>query len=159
MSNNWTTSNANVSFKDISSMLSTNSSKVNKVFNGTSGSIGSVHNGGLFQADMTVVGINANKVDDMKKGITTYVNGINETLDKMKALDASSAFMGDKQGQAIKNYIASVKKACTDLTNGLLDFAKKLDEVKAAYLAKDTNVASSVDSNAQTIASSINTGN
>lgn len=158
MANNWSTAHSNVSFKNISSTLSTNASTVGKVFQGTEGKIGAVHSGGLFGKDMTVVGINVNKIPSIQSAIQKYVDNINATLSKLQALDAQMGFKG-KQADAVKSYIAAVKKASSQLVEQFLLFKSKLTEVQQAYEAQDKAIHGVVTGNAGTLSGSIKSGN
>lgn len=104
-----------------------------------------------------LVGINATKVDGMQQAIRTYVDNINAKIDELENCDPSKAFKGSAIVASQKAYIEAVKEAAHALTSRLLMFNTKLGEIKAAYIAKDSANATTVDSNATTMRSTYTT--
>lgn len=92
----------------------------------------------------SLAGLNTDKVDSMKSAVKTYVDNVNSVLDKLETLDASNSF-GQKVGQVVATYVASVKNACKALNSNLEAFCEDLTAIKATYEAKAQSMSSAVE--------------
>lgn len=121
------------------------------IFNSIIGRVGSAA-GGILNGD--VVGINEAQIPAMQEAIRNYVNAIQSHLQTVNtSVDTNNAFKGE-YAAAIKNFVQAVCTACECVTSNLLQFNKKLDEVYAKYLEKDTTMASEITAQAGEIESS-----
>lgn len=94
-----------------------------------------------------VVGINANKVDEMIASIEEYISGVNQQLDKLKE-KADSSVVKAMQGEyatATKTYVQTAADVCYRIVTQLRYFEDKLIAVKEAYAKKDENMSSTIN--------------
>ena len=99
----------------------------------------------------SVVGINANKIPEMRDAIRNEVNNIQSYLDGIETTASSaSAFKSEEITNSVRNYLDKVKAYAQALVSDLLAFSDKLQEVYDAWLLSSQNFASdSVDTSAQ----------
>lgn len=105
--------------------------------------------------DYNVVGLNVNKIENMRTVITDYVTGIQKYLDDFNPSAISAqAFRGEEVNEAVKNYIDSVKKYCMDSTSYLLAFCDKLTAVREAYQANMAMLGKQIDGSKSSLSNS-----
>jgi len=92
----------------------------------------------------TVVGINVNKIPDMKKAISDYCKEVDDALKNLKNYDPKIAFKGTEIEPILVKYVEAVTEACQAVVSNLLAFNDQLDQVVAAWTAKDTANASEI---------------
>ena len=91
----------------------------------------------------SIVGIDANRVPEMREQIRNSVNAIQTHLDGIEAqTNSSNAFRSEEVKQAVENYVNSVKDYCKALISDLLAFSDKLQEVREAWERSTQNFAS-----------------
>lgn len=95
-------------------------------------------------------GINTGKIDSMQTAIGTYINAINTELDALSATDASQAF-GPQIGQAVKDFVASIKTSTGYLVSNLNGFKDDLSAIKEAYGQKQSSVVDAVGGTASSL--------
>lgn len=85
----------------------------------------------------SVVGINVNKIDEMRNSIKTYVNDIETHLDNVYVnTDPKAAFADPDMQVAVKEYIGGIMEVCRAYTSQLLKFSDMLKEIQDDYIAK-----------------------
>ena len=92
-----------------------------------------------------VIGINANKVDDMIGSIESYIKKVNDHLDKIKADATTNKAMQGEYAAAIKTYVEKACEICYRITSRLRYFEDKLVAVRDAYKKKDEKIKSTVE--------------
>lgn len=102
----------------------------------------------FFKNGTTVVGINVNKIPEMKTAIRSYVADIEKALSELKNYDPTVAFKGDEIVPALQTYIEAVIETCGAIVSNMLAFNDQLTEVENAYKAKDETAASTITSSA-----------
>lgn len=116
---------------------------------GSIGQLGQIDTGGtqfLFWniGATELAGMNVEKTDAMKAAIREYVESVNAVLAKLDTLEANEAF-GHKIGAVVKDYVKSVKNACTALNSNLEAFSEDLTAIKQTYMAKADSMTSSIN--------------
>ena len=103
--------------------------------------------GGWFSINnYSVVGINANGIENIRTQITNYVQRIQKYLSQIgENATTSSAFRGEEAEAAVKQYIETVKTYCSNLTSQLYAFDDKLVEVKQKWDEAQKNMGSNID--------------
>lgn len=102
-----------------------------------------------------IVGINANKVEDMRQAIRDYVSAIEKYLDGVDPLaSADGAFKGEAVQKAVATYITNCKEYCKNLTSNLLAFSDQIGEVKRQWLAAMDRMADSISTGSKSYGSS-----
>jgi hypothetical protein len=98
----------------------------------------------------SVVGINANKIPEMRETIRQEVADIQAYLDGIETTASSDgAFKSDEIKASVKNYLDKVKEYSQALISDLLAFSDKLQDVYDAWLASSQRFATdSVDTSA-----------
>lgn len=136
---------AAVSSGDLS-FIKNNTTTADSVFTKTQGSLG-----GNFQ----IIGLNANKISDIKTVISTYISEVDAIVDQLDtSISANNAVRGDGVDAAVKQYATSVKESIKSFTSGLLAFNEQLDAVAAAYTAYTQSLGDTVSSSAGDVNSS-----
>jgi|GEM_PF-4616966 len=109
---------------------------------------------GTLVTGSSYIGINGQKIPEMRNSIREYVAAIQTHLDKVVE-DASTvqAFHGE-YAKAITDYVTAIKKVCQDYTSTLLEFSDNLDAIAQIYHSKDTEFASNISSTASEASSS-----
>lgn len=102
----------------------------------------------------SILGINANAVDDMRFAIRVYVENVESHLNSVRqeAMD-TQAFKG-QYANSITEYVNAVCDVVRSLTSQLLAFSDKLVDIKEMYQERDINLRQSLN----TVASNIQTG-
>lgn len=114
----------------------------NKVTGGAKTQIGSLMRGTSY------VGINGNKIPEMRDSIRIYVAEIEANLDKViENTSTQNAFHGE-YAAAITAYVTAVKDLCKAYTTQLLEFSDNLDAIAELYHSKDQEFASNINSSA-----------
>lgn len=104
-----------------------------------------------------IVGMNANKVPEMRTAIRTYVNNVESHLQGIDALaSANNAFQGAEAQAAVRTYISKVKDYCIGLTSQLLAFSDKIKDVENAWQKQTAAAAQTITSTGSAFAN--NTG-
>ena len=99
-----------------------------------------------------VVGINANKVDDMRQAIRDYVKNIENYLDNIDPLEnADGAFKSEEVQDAVSEYLKSLKEYCKNFTSGLLAFSDQIGAFKYQWLESTKRMASTITSDRNSI--------
>lgn len=96
----------------------------------------------------TVVGINVNKITDMKTAITNYCDGVNGALAELKNYDPTVAFKGTQIESALVGYIEAIITACSAIVSNLESFNDQLTLVEQAYATKDDVQAQAIKNSA-----------
>ena len=104
----------------------------------------------------SILGINANAIDDMRFAIRVYVENVEEHLNfvRQDAMD-TQAFKG-QYAQSIIEYVNAVCDVVRSLTSQLLAFSDKLVEIKEIYQEKDITLTQSIGSVATNVSSGMN---
>ena len=102
---------------------------------------------------MDLIGINVNKIPDMKAAVETYVGKVNTEIAKLENVEATLGFKGDDIVPGFTGYIATVIKASKDLVSNLNVFKDKLVEIQEAYAKKDEANASILTEKKETASS------
>ncbi len=100
---------------------------------------------GLFGGgnSFSIVGIDANRVPEMREQIRTSVQAIQAHLDGIEAqTNSASAFRSEDIKGAIEKYVDSVKEYSKALISDLLAFSDKLQEVREAWEQSTQSFAS-----------------
>lgn len=85
-------------------------------------------------SNITVVGIDANKVPQMALAIEDYIKRVKQHLDGIQPnANANHAYQGEGVQKAIEDYVNKTKEYCFNLTSQLRAFEDKLYDVKKAY--------------------------
>lgn len=93
----------------------------------------------------SVVGINVNRIDEMRDSIRTYTNEIETHLEEVHLnTDPSGAFADPEMQAAVKAYVGGVMEACRAYTSQLLKFSDILYEIKVDYEAKQAAQSSTL---------------
>lgn len=94
----------------------------------------------------SIVGINANKIPEMREAIRNYVSGIQKHLDGFQAsADSSKAFKSEVVTSSVQKYMDTVKEYCQNLTSQLIAFSDKLKDVETEWLKATQNMSQSVN--------------
>lgn len=102
--------------------------------------------------EYNVVGINVNKIEDMKAAVNEYISHVDNLLyDFATSNDSTTAFRGEGMQEAITNYLEKVKGYVSAVTHTLEAFNTKLDDVKAAYESNISNMSSEINQSANSI--------
>lgn len=97
---------------------------------------------GLLNGD--VVGINGAEIPNMQTAIRNYIDELQRHLDTVKTnTSTTNAFKG-QYAMAVTEFVNAVCDACGCVISNLLEFNQRLDEVYAAYQAKDEQMASDI---------------
>lgn len=99
-------------------------------------------------ANGDVVGINANKIDEMINAIEEYIGRVKAQTDKLKERAEASTVkaMQGEYAKATKTYVETSADVCYRIITQLRYFEDKLVAVKEAYQTKDQNMASTISS-------------
>lgn len=100
-------------------------------------------------SQVSIVGINANKVPAMKDAIVEYVNEVKMILNNLENYNPEIAFKGEIV-TALREYIESIKIACNNICSMLYGFADQLSIISEAYTSIDRDANWRVN-NASTI--------
>lgn len=104
----------------------------------------------------SVIGINANKVNDMTATIVKAVSDIDKHLETVHTeTDPSQAFADPEMQNACKAYIRGVMEVCSAYTSQLLKLATELDQIKAYYVSSQAKQASTLSNAGTQVASSV----
>lgn len=109
---------------------------------------GTINNGflGIGRSEYSVVGINVNGIANMRTAIRNYVSEIETHIGNIEAAaNANNAYRSEDVQNAVSIYIEKVKSYCINLVSQLLAFSDQLEEVKAAYMAKMSNISSNIN--------------
>ncbi len=105
---------------------------------------------GWGRSEFSIVGIDANKVPEMREQIRSSVQSIQSHLDGIEAqTNSTNAFRSEEIKVAVEKYVESVKEYSKALISDLLAFSDKLQEVREAWEKSTQSFASdSVNSSA-----------
>lgn len=104
---------------------------------------------GTLVSGTSYIGINGQKIPQMRNAIREYVNAIQSHLDKVvEDTSTVNAFHGDYAG-SVTDYVTAVKRICQDYTSKLLEFSDNLDKIAELYHSKDTEYAANIASTAK----------
>lgn len=126
-------------------LLSAGKGLVEDVSTWCSGLLGSVGSAIDSQFSGDVVGINANKIDEMINAIEDYIKKVNTHLDQIKTETDPRKAMQGEYADAVKTYVGTACDVCYKITSQLRYFEDKLVMVKEAYAQKDQNLASTIN--------------
>ena len=104
--------------------------------------------------DGDVVGINANRIPDMIASIEEYIGRINAHLDQIKEETSTANAMQGEYAEATKIYVQTACEVCYRIVTQLRYFEDKLVAVQEAYIKKDQNMASTINTGASELNSS-----
>lgn len=92
----------------------------------------------------SIVGIDANKVGDMRNQIKESVTNIQNYLDGIQpeGVMTNNAFKSEEIVAAVKDYIDTVKEYSKALISDLIAFSDKLQDVQDAWQTSTQNYAS-----------------
>ena len=102
----------------------------------------------------SVVGINAEKIPEMREAIRTAVSALQAHIDGIEAhTNSSMDFKSEDIKVAVEGYVVSVKEYCKALISDLLAFSDKLQTVHDAWLGStSTFAADSIEGSKGTLA-------
>ena len=141
----WKTEVQNVVF-NVGNILKNGKDSLNDLFNRITG--GAKTQIGSLMRGTSYVGINGNKIPDMRKAIRFYVDEIEANLDKVvEDTTTINAFHGE-YAAAITAYVTAVKDVCKAYTTQLLEFSDNLDAIAELYHTKDQEFASNINTSA-----------
>lgn len=90
----------------------------------------------------SVVGINAEKIPEMREAIRTAVSALQGHIDGIEAhTNSSMAFKSEDVKVAVENYVVAVKDYCKALISDLLAFSDKLQTVHDAWIGSTSTYA------------------
>jgi len=99
--------------------------------------------------DQDVVGINVDKIPEMRQAIRDYVKQITDHLDKIDATaNTENAFRSESVKAAVKAYVGKVKEYAMNLVSQLLSFSDKLQDVSEAWTASTNTMGDTVNTSA-----------
>ena len=91
----------------------------------------------------SIVGIDANRIPEMRDQIRNSVQAIQSHLDGIEAeTNSSNAFRSDDIKNAVQQYVLSVKEYSKALISDLLAFSDKLQDVRNAWEQSTASYAS-----------------
>lgn len=139
---------------DVGSNVNTANSQAKNVFSdlASGGSSSIIETMGKY----SIVGINANAIDDMRFAIRIYVENIESHLNSVQQEAQDTFAFKGQYANSITEYIQAVVDVCKSLTSQLLAFSDKLVEIKEAYQEQDINLTRSISSVATNTQSGIN---
>lgn len=99
---------------------------------------------GLFGGGgFSIVGIDANRVPEMREQIRSSIQSIQAHLDGIESqTNSANAFRSEDIKAAVEKYVDSVKEYSKALISDLLAFSDKLQEVREAWEQSTQNFAS-----------------
>lgn len=95
-----------------------------------------------------VVGINVNKIPQMKQAIESYVKKVQAHLEKIKTETKTANAMQGEYAEAVKSYVGTACDVCYKITSHLRYFEDKLTAVQNAYTKKDEKMAGTINKSA-----------
>lgn len=111
----------------------------------SSNASGGYNPGGLFgwgKSEFSIVGIDANRVPEMREQIRSSVQAIQNHLDGIESqTNSSNAFRSEEIKAAVEKYVDAVKEYSKALISDLLAFSDKLQEVREAWEQSTQNFA------------------
>lgn len=117
------------------------------------GAVGGVSTAADALINGDTIGLNVDQIPAMRESIRNYVTNLNSHLDQVKAdADTSQAFKGD-YAQAVTSFVEAIVAACKAYISQLLEFSDKLEIVRQKYVEQDTELASSIGSQATELSS------
>lgn len=141
----WSTDNvtASLNARDI---INTDHQSASDLFSSTTKK--SINDVSSYFAQTSIVGINVNKVPEMKRAIQDYVSNVESKLNEgLTACDPKRAFQG-QQAQALVTYIEEIKSVCGAICQKLNAFADDLTEVQKKYEERDASINAAINSDA-----------
>ena len=131
---------------NVSNVLKNGKDSMNDLFNKITGGVRTQI--GSLMRGTSYVGINGNKIPEMRDAIRAYVAEIEANLDKVvENTSTQNAFHGE-YAAAITAYVTVVKDLCKAYTSQLLEFIDNLDAIAELYHVKDQEFASNINSSA-----------
>lgn len=85
--------------------------------------------------DVSLIGMDINKIGDVKTKIKTIVGNVQKTIDRLRSTDASAAFHStdDSLGQSVESYLGSIATKMDGFVSQLNKFCTKLDNAYKAW--------------------------
>lgn len=100
-------------------------------------------------SQVSVVGMDVNKIPNMQNAIFDYVREVETALSNLQNHDPRMAFQG-QQATALMTYIEEIKAVCNNVCSYMYAFSADLDQVQKAYESKDASLHSTIKSDATT---------
>lgn len=104
----------------------------------------------------SLLGINANSIDDMRFAIRIYVENLEAHLNSVKQEAMDTAAFRGQYANSIIEYVEAVCDVVKSLTSQLLAFSDKLVDIKEKYQEQDINLTRSISSVASNTSSGVN---
>ena len=109
---------------------------------------------GRFATSTPNVGITTDMATEIIRAIDNYKNEIQDTLNELETVDSEIAFKGTGITEAIRNFVNGVRDTANSYLASLKESQQQIIEsVKSAYEEQDTDIASNVRSDENTVTS------
>ena len=84
------------------------------------------------------IGLNASKVEAIKKALDNYINAVNKTINiGLSTKMIQNAIKGPEAQVEVKKYISNADKACENFLNTLKKYGDTLENIKQRYVSSD----------------------